>query len=45
MSEAIRLQGVAYREVGGDLMVRGTLPQPWRARLDELGREWPSDQT
>ena len=39
MSEAIRLQDVTYREVGGDLRVQGTLPQPWRTRLDELGRE------
>ncbi len=39
MSDAIRLQDVMYREIGGDLRVQGTLPQPWRAMLDELGRE------
>ena len=39
MSRAIRLQNTTYREIGGDLSVQGTLPQPWRAMLGDLGRE------
>jgi diaminohydroxyphosphoribosylaminopyrimidine deaminase/5-amino-6-(5-phosphoribosylamino)uracil reductase len=39
MSDAIRLQDVKHRELGGDLRVQGTLPQLWRAMLNDLGRE------
>ena len=39
MSDAIRLQDMSFREIGGDLRVQGTVLQPWRAILGELGRE------
>jgi diaminohydroxyphosphoribosylaminopyrimidine deaminase/5-amino-6-(5-phosphoribosylamino)uracil reductase len=39
MSDAARLQNLAYSEVDGDMRVRGVLPQPWRSILSDLGRE------
>jgi diaminohydroxyphosphoribosylaminopyrimidine deaminase/5-amino-6-(5-phosphoribosylamino)uracil reductase len=39
MGDAARLQNVAYSEVDGDMTVRGTVAQPWRSILSDLGRE------
>ena len=39
MGDAARLQNVAYSEVDGDMRVRGTVAQPWRSILSDLGRE------
>ena len=39
MGDAARLQNVAYSEVDGDVRVRGTVAQPWRSILSDLGRE------
>ncbi len=32
MRDAVRLRDVEVSQVGGDVRVRGWLPQPWRAR-------------
>ena len=39
MGDAARLQNVAYSEVDGDMRVRGTVAQPWRSILSDLGQE------
>ena len=39
MGDAARLQNVAYSEVDGDVRVRGTVAQPWRSILSDLGQE------
>ena len=38
MTEALRLHNVTYREVAGDLEIRGLVPQPWRSRLSDLAQ-------
>ncbi|MFO0891751.1 MAG: bifunctional diaminohydroxyphosphoribosylaminopyrimidine deaminase/5-amino-6-(5-phosphoribosylamino)uracil reductase RibD [Isosphaeraceae bacterium] len=39
MADARRLAPVSYEQVGRDLRIRGTLPQPWRSQLDGLRGE------